>query len=90
MGRNVLGKGGVSRKLAAGGERELRYGFINVHESQASGNSFSSPVADKHVSGQCLCLRRRWVHYKVLDLLLSLSFSFTYVAVWIYQHLNCK
>lgn len=70
--------GGVSRKLAAGGERELRYGFINVQESQASGNSFSSPVADKHVSGQCLCLRRRWVHYKVLDLLLSLSLSFTY------------
>lgn len=58
--------GVVPRKLAAGGEWELRYGFINVHESQASGNLFSLPAADKHVSGQCLCLRRCCVHYKVL------------------------
>lgn len=35
-------------------EWELHSGFINVHESQASGNSFLSPVADKHVLGQCL------------------------------------
>lgn len=56
--------GVVSHRLAAGGERELRNGFINVHESRASGNLFSLPVADKHVSGQCLCLRS--VHYKVL------------------------
>lgn len=52
---------------AARGERELRYGFISVRESQASGNSFLSPVADKHVSGQRLCLRSRRVHYKVLE-----------------------
>lgn len=46
--------GGVaSRKLAAGGEWELRYGFISVSESQASGNLFSLSAADKHVSGQC-------------------------------------
>lgn len=49
--------------LAVGGDWELHRGFINVHESQAPGNSFLSPVADKHVSGQCLCsvfLGRRW------------------------------
>lgn len=53
-----------------GGEWELRCGFIDVHESQASGNSFLPPVLDKHVSGQCLCsvfLRRCCVHYKVLE-----------------------
>lgn len=47
--------------------------FISVHESQAAGNSFLPPVPDKHVSGQCLCsgfLRRRCVHYKVLEWLL--------------------
>lgn len=32
--------GVVSRKLAAEGERELRNPFINVRESQASGNVF--------------------------------------------------
>lgn len=58
--------GVVSRKLAAGGEREPCYGFINVRESRASGNLFSLPAADKHVSGQCLYLKRRCVHYKVL------------------------
>lgn len=62
----------MSHKLAAGGERERRYGFISVHESQASGNLFSSPAADKHVSGQRVCLRRRCVHYKVLEQLLPL------------------
>lgn len=47
--------------------------FINVHESQAAGNSFLPPVPDKHVSGHFLCsgfLRRRRVHYKVLEWLL--------------------
>lgn len=37
----------------------------NVRESRASGNLFSLPAADKHVSGQRVCLRIRCVHYKV-------------------------
>lgn len=68
----------MSTKPGAGGEQELRYGFINVHGSQASGNSFLTPAADERVSGQCLCLRRRRFHYKVLEQLLALPFPFTY------------
>lgn len=71
----------VTHSLVVGGELELLCDFINVHESQASGNSFLPSVADKHVSGQCLCdvvLRRRCIHYKVLEWLLSFSFTFTY------------
>lgn len=63
----------LTQSVAVGGEWELHCGFINVHESQASGNSFLPPVPDKHVSGQCLCsvfLGRRCVHYKVLEWLL--------------------
>lgn len=39
----------MSRKPAAGAKLELRNGFINVCESQASGNLFLLPAADKHV-----------------------------------------
>lgn len=38
----------VTHSLVVEGDWELHCGFINVHESQASGNSFLSPVADKH------------------------------------------
>ena len=53
---------------------KLHRGFINVRESQASGNVFLLPVPDKHVSGQCLhsvfFMRRHTVHYKVSEWLL--------------------
>lgn len=62
------------------GKCEPHCAFINVHKSQVSGNVFLLPVPDKHVSGQCLCgtlLRRCTLHYKVLELLLSILFTFT-------------
>lgn len=67
--------GGGGLDLQPGGGRRMgaTLWFINVHESQASGNSFLPPVPHKHVSGQCLCivfLRRCCVHYKVLEWLL--------------------
>lgn len=62
-----------AQTLVVEGKWELHCDFINVHESQAPGNSSLPPVLDKHVSGQCLCsvfLRRCGIHYKVLEWLL--------------------
>lgn len=68
-----IARGGVHLQPGDGRQWELHCRFINVHESQASGNVFLLPVPHKHVSGPCVCsafLRRCCVHYKVLEWLL--------------------
>lgn len=70
----VWGEGGGGGDSQPGCWRRLGASlWLHQCACQASGNSFLSPVADKHVSGQCLCsvfLRRLCFHYKVLEWLL--------------------